>query len=66
MSRHQLSYLVTMLINNIVGGTTVVVTVQCGGALQADRDVTGLTEEPQLLTWMERAEDGPTDASTGL
>ena len=49
-----------MAIYDILCVTAEVVAVQCGRTLQTDGQVAGLTEEPQLLAWVERAEDGAT------
>lgn len=55
-----------MTIDNIPGGAAAVVAVQCGGTLQADGQVAGLTEEPELLAGVERAEDGAAETTTRL
>lgn len=54
------------MVDNITCGAAVVVAVQRGSTLQADRQVTGLTEETELLTRVEGAEDRAADTTTGL
>lgn len=61
----QLSDAVPMAMDDVARGTAVVVAVQRGRALQADGQVTGLAEEPQLLARVDAAEDGPAKAAAG-
>lgn len=55
-----------MAIDDVLRGAAAVVAVQRGGALQADGEVAGLAEEPELLARVEGAEDWTTEAATGL
>lgn len=64
--RDQLSDAVSVTINNIPSGAAVVVAVQRGRTLQADRQVTGLAEESELLARVEGAEDGAAETTTRL
>lgn len=62
----QFSDAVSVLVDDIMCGAAAVVTVQRGGTVQADGQVAGLTEEPQLLTGVEGTEDGAAETATGL
>lgn len=64
--RDQLSDAVSVAVDDIVGGAAAVVAVQRGGTLQADGQVAGLTEEPELLAGVEGAEDGAAEATARL
>ena len=64
--RDQLSDAVSMAIDHILSGAASVVSVQRGGTLQTDGEVAGLAEEPQLLTRVQAAEDGPAQRPAGL
>lgn len=66
MYRDQLSDAASMTINNITCGAAAVFTVQRGSALQANRQVTGLAEEPELLSRVEGAEDRTAETTTRL
>lgn len=55
-----------MTVDNIKCGTAAVVTVQCGCTLQADRQVAGLAEEPELLAGMEGAQDRTAETTSRL
>lgn len=66
MPTDQLPDAVSVAMDDVARGTAVVVAVQRGGALQADGQVTGLAEEPELLARVEGAEDGPAEATSGL
>ena len=55
-----------MAIDNISGGAAAVVAVQRGSTLQADGQVAGLTEQPELLAGMEGAEDGTAQTAARL
>lgn len=66
MHVNQLSDAVPMAIDNIACGAAAVVAVQRGGTLQADGQVAGLTEKPQLLSRVQGAEDRPDQTTTSL
>ncbi len=55
-----------MVIDNIPCGAAAVVAVQRGGTLQADGQVAGLAEEPELLAGVQGAEDGAAETTTRL
>lgn len=55
-----------MTIDNIACGAAAVVAVQRGGTLQADGQVAGLAEEPELLAGVEGAEDGAAETTASL
>lgn len=66
VQRDQLSDAVSVAIDDVLRGAAAVVAVQRGGALQADGEVAGLTEEPKLLARVEGAEDRAAEATTRL
>lgn len=65
-SADQLSYPVAMTVDDVVCRTAAVVPVQRGRALQTDRQVARLTEEPQLLPGVKGAEDRAAETTAGL
>lgn len=66
VQRDQLPDAVSVAVDDVLRGAAAVVAVQRGGALQADGEVAGLAEEPQLLARMEGAEDGAAEATARL
>lgn len=55
-----------MAIDDITCGAAAVVPVQSGGTLQADGQVAGLTEKPELLSRVQGAEYGSAEATASL
>lgn len=55
-----------MTIYNVARGAAAVVAVQHGRTLQADGQVAGLAEEPELLAGVEGAEDGAAETTARL
>lgn len=64
--RDQLSDAVSMVIDDVPRRAAAVIAVQRGGTLQAHGEVAGLAEEPELLAWVEGAEDGAAEATARL
>lgn len=42
------------------------VPVKCGGTFQANSEITGLTEETQLLAWVQRTQYGSGETALAL
>lgn len=55
-----------MLMYDLMHGAATMVPVKRGGTFQANSEITGVTEETQLLTWVQRTQHGSGETALAL
>ncbi|KAK3569179.1 hypothetical protein QTP86_026006 [Hemibagrus guttatus] len=63
---NQLTDAVPMLMYDLMHGTAAMVPVKRGGTFQAHSEITGLTEETQLLAWVQGTQHGSGETALAL